>query len=90
MGHGERLERHGIARADDFLYIPANVPHLPYDPSRTEPVVAIIARIGPNEQESVVPLPWLDEVHGSPGQRPAPPSTPRLTLAPRPLRAAHL
>jgi uncharacterized RmlC-like cupin family protein len=73
MWHGERLERHSIARAGDVVYIPANVPHLPYNPSRTEPVVAIVARTDPDEQESVVLLPWLDEVHASHRQRPATP-----------------
>ncbi len=30
MWYGERLEQHLIARAGEFLYIPANMPHLPY------------------------------------------------------------
>ena len=45
-----------------FFYIPADVPHLPYNPSATEEVVAVIARTDPNEQESVVLLPELDGV----------------------------
>lgn len=61
--HGERLEHHTIVRPGDYLYIPANVPHLPYNPSPTESVVALIARTDPNEQESVVLLPELDAVH---------------------------
>lgn len=61
--HGERLEHHTIVRPGDYLYIPANVPHLPYNPSPTESVVALIARTDPNEQESVVLLPELDGVH---------------------------
>ena len=52
--HGERLEHHTIVKPGDFFYIPADVPHLPYNPSRTETVVAVIARTDPNEQESVV------------------------------------
>ncbi len=50
-----------------FFYIPADVPHLPYNPSTTEEVVAIIARTDPNEQESVVLLPELetDAVRGA-------------------------
>src|ERR1700761_5362047 len=28
MYYGERLEQHIVARAGDFVYIPANVPHL--------------------------------------------------------------
>ena len=61
--HGERLEHHTIVRPGDFFYIPANMPHLPYNPSATEPVIAVIARTDPNEQESVVLLPELDSIH---------------------------
>jgi len=57
---GERLENHAIAGAGEFVYIAANVPHLPYNRSRTEPVTAVIARTDPNEQESVVLLPELE------------------------------
>lgn len=58
--HGKRLEQHSVVRPGDFFYIPANVPHLPYNPSRTEFCVAVIARTDPNEQESVVLLPELE------------------------------
>lgn len=61
--HGERLEHHSVVQPGDFFYIPANVPHLPYNPSETEEVVALIARTDPNEQESVVLLPDLDSLH---------------------------
>ena len=61
--HGERLEHHTIVKSGDFFYIPADVPHLPYNPSRTETVVAVIARTDPNEQESVVLLPELENIH---------------------------
>jgi uncharacterized RmlC-like cupin family protein len=63
MYYGERLERHMTTRAGDFVYIPANVPHLPYNLSKSEPCVAIIARTDPNEQESVVLMPELDGIH---------------------------
>jgi uncharacterized RmlC-like cupin family protein len=63
MYYGERLEHHLISRAGDFVYIPANVPHLPYNLSKTEPCIAIISRTDPNEQESVVLLPELDALH---------------------------
>lgn len=59
MYYGENLEEHMITRAGDFVYIPANVPHLPYNLSATEPCTAVIARTDPNEQESVVLLPHL-------------------------------
>ena len=49
-------ERHPLA-AGDIIHIPAGVPHQPANASQTEPLVAIIARTDPNEQESVVVLP---------------------------------
>jgi uncharacterized RmlC-like cupin family protein len=61
--HGERLEHHAIVEPGSFFYIPADVPHLPYNPNPTDPVVAVIARTDPNEQESVVLLPELDSIH---------------------------
>ncbi|MDE2806960.1 MAG: cupin, partial [Gemmatimonadota bacterium] len=48
----------------DFIYIPAGIPHLPYNPSETETCSAVIARTDPNEQESVKLLPELDGIHG--------------------------
>ncbi len=57
---GERLEHHAIAGAGEFVYIAADVPHLPYNRSATETVIAVIARTDPNEQESVVLLPELE------------------------------
>ena len=65
MWYGEKLEGHLFARAGDFLYIPANLPHLPYNVSDTESCVVLIARTDPNEQESVTLLPELDTVHES-------------------------
>jgi len=61
--YGEQLENHIVSRAGDFVYIPANVPHLPYNISATEPCVAVVARTDPNEQESVVLLPHLETIH---------------------------
>ena len=61
--HGERLEHHNLVEPGSFFYIPADVPHLPYNPSLTDSVVAVIARTDPNEQESVVLLPDLDTIH---------------------------
>jgi len=60
MYYGERLEQHMVARAGDFIYIPANMPHLPYNMSQTEPCVAVISRTDSNEQESVVLMPELE------------------------------
>jgi len=60
---GEKLEHHSVVGAGDFFYIPANMPHLPYNSSATEPCVAVISRTDPNEQESVVLLPELERIH---------------------------
>ena len=60
MWYGEDLQEHLYARAGDFLFIPAGVPHLPANCSSTEPCIAVAARTDPNEQESVVLLPHLE------------------------------
>jgi len=60
MYYGEQLEYYMEARAGDFVYIPANMPHLPFNLSSTEPCTAVISRTDPNEQESVVLLPELE------------------------------
>ncbi len=59
-GTGDDLSEHMWTRSGDFVYIPANVPHLPYNASRTGTCTAVIARTDPNEQESVVLMPELD------------------------------
>ena len=59
MYWGERLENVMETRAGDLIYIPADVPHLPFNDG-TEPAVAVIARTDPHEQESVVLLPDLE------------------------------
>jgi uncharacterized RmlC-like cupin family protein len=56
MWYGENLREHMWAHPGDFVYIPANTPHLPYNASETEPCVGVIARTDPNEQESVTLL----------------------------------
>jgi uncharacterized RmlC-like cupin family protein len=53
MWYGEGLRRHLTVRAGEFLYIPANMPHLPYNASETAPCIGVVARTDPNEQESV-------------------------------------
>jgi uncharacterized RmlC-like cupin family protein len=63
MWYGENLEEHAVCKAGDFVYIPAGMPHLPYNASENETCTAVIARTDPNEQESVVLLPDLDELH---------------------------
>ena len=63
MYYGEKLEQHLIARKGNFMYIPADVPHRPYNTSQTEPCIAVIACTDPNEQASVVLLPELETLH---------------------------
>ena len=63
MWWGEQLEEHMECVAGDFIYIPAGVPHLPYNLSESEPCTAVVARTDPNEQESVVLRPDLDGIH---------------------------
>ena len=61
--HGQNLEHHSVVRPGNFFYIPADIPHLPYNPSETKEVVALIARTDANEQESVSLLPELEGLH---------------------------
>lgn len=61
MYWGERLENRMEAEAGDLIYIPADTPHLPFNPG-PEPCTAVIARTDPNEQESVVLLPELEHL----------------------------
>src|SRR5262245_52682290 len=60
MWFGEKLEDHLVAQAGDFVYVPADIPHLPYNLSDVDYCVAIVARTDPNEQESVVLMPEFD------------------------------
>lgn len=69
MWYGEQLEHHLTVQAGDYLYIPAGVPHLPYNPGPDE-AVAVLSRTDPNEQESVILRPDLDEVHQAPALAP--------------------
>ncbi len=44
--------------AGAILSIPADTPHLPYNPG-PGPATAVIPRTDPHQQDSVVPLPQL-------------------------------
>lgn len=59
MIYGPKLEHHEVCRAGDYVYIPAGVPHLPYNTTDTE-AIAVLARSDANEQESVVLTPELE------------------------------
>ncbi|AXI83359.1 cupin domain-containing protein [Xylella taiwanensis] len=60
--YGARLEEHATVAQGDFFYIPAGVPHQPYN-SSNEPAIVLVARTDPNDQESVTMLPELDVLH---------------------------
>lgn len=64
MWYGPNLEHHLEMNAGEFLYIPAGMPHLPYNPGETE-AVAVLSRTDPNEQESVRLRPDLDALRGA-------------------------
>ena len=61
MYHGEGLREHIAVGPGDFVYIPAQAPHIVRNTSSTEPLIGILARTDPNEQESVVLLPELED-----------------------------
>jgi uncharacterized RmlC-like cupin family protein len=61
MWFGDHLEEHMMCSPGDLIYIPAGVPHLPGNASDSEPCVAVLARTDPNEQESVVLRPDLED-----------------------------
>jgi uncharacterized RmlC-like cupin family protein len=60
MWYGDKLEGHLVAHAGDFVYVPADVPHVAYNLSDVDYCVAIVARTDPDEQESMVLLPEFD------------------------------
>jgi uncharacterized RmlC-like cupin family protein len=62
MWYVPQLEYHVVMEAGEFLYIPAGMPHLPYNPFAEE-AVAVLARTDPNEQESVELRPDLETLH---------------------------
>jgi len=60
MAYGEQLERRMSNKAGDFIYIPAGVPHKPWNASATNVARAIIARTDPSDEEAVILRPDLD------------------------------
>jgi uncharacterized RmlC-like cupin family protein len=61
MYWGDQLQHRMEVSAGDLLYIPADMPQLPFNPG-PGPATAVISRTDPNEQESVVLLPELEEL----------------------------
>jgi uncharacterized RmlC-like cupin family protein len=52
--YGEGLKKSVVNQAGDFLFVPPDVPHQPFNLSDTEPAIAIVARSDPNEQEHTI------------------------------------
>ena len=52
---GEGLQNSVINEAGDFVFIPPNLPHQPFNLSQEEAAIGIVVRNDPNEQENVVP-----------------------------------
>ncbi len=57
---GADLSDHEVLGVGEYVYIPQSVPGVVVNRSATKPLVAVIARTDPNEQESVVLLPELE------------------------------
>jgi uncharacterized RmlC-like cupin family protein len=62
MSYGAHLENKMVNRAGDFIYIPAGVPHKPRNTSQTVTARAVIARTDPNDEESAIMRPDLDDL----------------------------
>src|SRR5258708_8165341 len=52
MWYGQKLEEHLLAQAGHFLYIPANMPHLPHHPTDPHHSTPIIAPPTPTHQQT--------------------------------------
>jgi uncharacterized RmlC-like cupin family protein len=66
--HGTGLVGREVLRSGDFLYVPPGTPHLPVNKGEA-PMVAVVARTDPAEQESVMVLdlpPHLSAVRDMP------------------------
>jgi uncharacterized RmlC-like cupin family protein len=59
MRFGERLGEHLAARAGEYIYIPADVPHLVLNRSGAV-CQALVAHTSPDDQAGIVLLPELD------------------------------
>jgi len=57
---GDQLQHVVKSSAGDMVFIPADIPHLPINLGN-EPVIGVVARTDPNEQESLILLPELEE-----------------------------
>ena len=58
---GERLEERLVARAGEYMYVPADVPHRVMNVSASD-VRAVVAHTAADDQDGIVLLPELDEL----------------------------
>ncbi len=86
MWYGDELAEHLTLKTGEYLYIPAGVPHQPYNPSDSQPCTAVLARTDPNEQESVVLIESDKERPPRSTGRPPPRPPPRAPVFGRPRR----
>lgn len=63
MYFGARLEQHLVARAGEYVYIPADMPHLVFNESGTH-CRAVVAHSAPDDQQGIEMLPELDGLVG--------------------------
>ena len=63
MYFGERLEHRLVARGDEYVYIPPDMPHRVMNNSGA-PVRALVAHTAADDQDGIVMLPELDALHG--------------------------
>lgn len=59
MYFGERLGQHLVARAGEYVYVPAGTPHLVLNRS-AERCIALVAHTSSDDQAGIVLLPELD------------------------------
>lgn len=60
MLYGNGLKSFLSVCAGDFLYIPAGMPHLPFNPSHEDWAKGIVSRTDPRQLESITLLPELE------------------------------
>jgi len=59
MFFGPRLEEHLLARAGEYVYVPADTPHLVINRSNAD-CRAVVTHTSPDDQAGIVLLPELD------------------------------
>jgi len=62
MYFGERLGESIVARSGEYVYVPAEMPHLVMNRSNAI-CRAVVAHTSPDDQAGIVMLPELDRVH---------------------------